>query len=382
MSLARPIRVLIVDDSAMIRKVLHMGLSEDSRFDVVGTAARASIAEDMINSLKPDVITLDIEMPKMNGIDFLLSREKSQKIPTVIISSHTPREAELTIKALEAGAVDVIEKPAGGRAQNLTDIMVEIRNRIAQAADVKDAPIVSIREPIDKGEKVRSLADKRAEAAMPTGAIERDWLFAMGASTGGVQALAAVLPMFPREAPGIVIVQHMPGGFTKSFADRLDSICQMSVKEAEHGDEIRSGQILLAPGGEHHMVVRKTQSTFRVHLIEGDPVCFSRPSVDVLFESVAREVGSKVTAAILTGMGKDGARGMKKIRDGQGRTFAQDEASCTVFGMPRAAHELDASEKLVTLNEIPTAMMDSIGRMPRKNNPVSQKISSLLRQKI
>lgn len=382
MSFARPIRVLIVDDSAMIRKVLHMGLSEDSRFDVVGTAARASIAEEMIKSLKPDVITLDIEMPKMNGIDFLLSRSEDQKIPTVIISSHTPHEASLTIKALEAGAVDVIEKPAGGTAQNLKSIMIDIRNRIAQAANVKGTPALAPRQSVAQSGTIRSLSAKRTEAAMSTGVIERDWLFAIGASTGGVQALATVLPMFPREAPGIVIVQHMPGGFTKSFADRLDSICQMSVKEAEHGDEIRAGQVLLAPGGDLHMVVRKTQSTFRVHLIEGDPVCFSRPSVDVLFESVAREVGPKVTAALLTGMGKDGAQGMRKIREGQGRTFAQDEASCTVFGMPRAAHEVNASEKLITLNDIPAAMMDSIGRMPRKNDTVSQKISSLLRQKI
>lgn len=374
----RPIRVLIVDDSAMIRKVLHLGLSSDDRFEVIGTAARASVAEEMIREHNPDLITLDIEMPGMSGIEFLQSRRGQKNIPTVIISAHTPREAELSIKALELGALDVIEKPSGGLAQGLSGIMADIRQRLVNAASAKQGgQTVSVRKPV-----LTDVADRqpiaKPETLVPRTIVERDWLFAIGASTGGVQALSAILPQFPYDSPGIVIVQHMPRGFTKSFADRLNEICQMTVKEAEHGDEVRAGQILLAPGGDHHMIVRKTPSTFRVHLIEGDPVCFSRPSVDVLFESVAREVGNKVTAAILTGMGKDGANGMLKIRESGGRTFAQNEESCVVFGMPHAAHERNASETLVPLDDIPTTMMNSIGKLP-KNQPQTRQAAPVAR---
>lgn len=375
MNSSRPIRLLIVDDSAMIRKVLHLGLSSDDRFEVVGTAARASTADEMIQDLDPDLITLDIEMPGMSGIEFLQSRQGQKKIPTVIISAHTPREAELSIKALELGALDVIEKPSGGLAQGLSVIMADIRQRLLNAASVKSSGRVS-RPTVPSPVLGLRTANVKPDVQKPTGVIERDWLFAIGASTGGVQALSAILPRFPADSPGIVIVQHMPRGFTKSFASRLDEICQMSVKEAEHGDEIRAGQVLLAPGGDHHMVVRKTQSTFRVHLIEGDPVCFSRPSVDVLFESVAREVGNKVTASILTGMGKDGAAGMLKIRQSGGRTFAQNEESCVVFGMPHAAHERNASEKLVPLDDVPATMMESIGKLAKTQPAQSQVTAS------
>ncbi|AXQ93656.1 chemotaxis response regulator protein-glutamate methylesterase [Cereibacter azotoformans] len=332
-------RVLIVDDSAMVRQVLSQGLATDPRLEVVGTASSAAAARERMAELKPDVVTLDLEMPQMDGLTFLRSYMADAPVPTVVISSLTRASGEVVMRAMEAGAVDIISKPSLGVGEGLPSIMRDICARVWAAA--------------------------RARPTLPSGAVppsmppeaSDDWIHVIGASTGGVQALSRILPFFPARSPGVVIVQHMPMGFTAPFARRLDAICRMRVREAADGDLVLPGLVLIAPGGLRHMELERADRGYRVRLVPGDPVCYSRPSVDRLFTSVAGVAGQAVSAALLTGMGRDGAAGLLAIRRAGGRTFAQDEASSVVYGMPLAARDLNAADEIVTLDDIPARMM-------------------------
>ncbi len=343
------IRVLVVDDSALVRKILTTGLSRDPEIEVIGHASDPYQARDRMVELKPDVLTLDVEMPKMDGVTFLRRFMPILPIPTVVISSLTQRGKQITLDALEAGAVDVIAKPQVNLTDGLPVLLDDICRRVKAAAAVNVAHFV--------GWGPKAGIEPAATLAETT-----DRVIAIGASTGGVQALTHILPAFPADAPGIVIVQHMPAGFTATFAERLNGCCRMRVKEAEAGDRIHSGSILLAPGGTRHMSIARSGGEYRIVLKEGLPVNFSRPAVDVLFHSVAREVGGNAAAALLTGMGKDGAAGLLAIRQAGGRTIAQDEVSSVVFGMPHAAWELGAAERMLSLEKIPAQLVASLSR--------------------
>lgn len=337
----QPVRVLIVDDSAVIRKVLTIGLATDPQIEVVGAAASAQQAREMIGTLCPDVMTLDIEMPRLDGVSFLRELMPTHPLPTVIISSTTQRGAAVTLAALEAGAVDIIAKPSIGVGEGLPAIMAEICQRVRAAAQARPAT---------------QMPDRlRLAAGRPATGTSR--MIAIGASTGGVQALAQILQSLPADAPGIVIVQHMPEGFTSAFARRLNDACAITVREARNGDAVTQGLALLAPGGKMHLTVHGRDPNWHVSLTEGDPVCFSRPSVDVMFRSIARVAGGSVVAALLTGMGKDGAEGLLTIRKAGGVTIAQDEATSVVWGMPAAAVDLGAASAVLPLEAISEALL-------------------------
>jgi two-component system, chemotaxis family, protein-glutamate methylesterase/glutaminase len=340
----KPVRVLIVDDSAMIREVLTRGLSTDPMIEVVGAASGAEQAFQMIESLRPDVMTLDIEMPKMDGVTFLRRLMPHVALPTVVISSATQRGASVTLQALEAGAVDVIAKPSLGIGEGLRDIMADVCRRVQAAAQARPSA----------GASDRAQGSSAGPAAAGQAAV-----IVIGASTGGVQALAQILQQMPHDAPGIVIVQHMPEGFTAAFAARLDATTAIRVREAKDGDRIVPGVALVAPGGSRHLVVTGRAPNLRVALIEGEPECFARPSVNVLFNSAARHCGPRCVAALLTGMGKDGATGLLNLRKAGAITIAQDEASSVVWGMPASAVELGAAGQVLPLGAIPSALIDA-----------------------
>jgi two-component system, chemotaxis family, protein-glutamate methylesterase/glutaminase len=344
-----PIRVLIVDDSAMIRKVLSLGLENDPMIEVVGTAADGEQALELVRTLSPDVITLDIEMPRIDGVTFLRRLMPVRLIPTIVISSLTSDSAEVTLQALEAGAVDIITKPSLGTGNGLPKIMAEICQRVKNAAGAK--PVIG------QG------AGRRSPVLRPV-AIDSSQVIVIGASTGGVQALSSLLPMMPVNAPGIVIVQHMPEGFTASFAKRLDQASSVTVREAQDGDLITPGTALIAPGGKRHMSIVGRSPNLRVTLTEGPPVCFSTPSVDVMFQSAARICGTNCAAALLTGMGKDGAEGLLRIRQAGGRTIAQDEDTSVVWGMPGQAVAIGAAARVLPLAQIGAALLELPPFMP------------------
>jgi len=338
----RPVRVLIVDDSAMIRKVLSLGLATDPMIEVVGTASGAEQAWEMIEALEPDVMTLDIEMPRMDGVTFLRKLMPKVLLPTVVISSATRQGAAVTLQALEAGAVDVIAKPSLGVGEGLTSIMADVCRRVRAAARARRSAMIAVASQVVPGPP-RIVPDSR--------------LIVIGASTGGVQALARVLQMIPHDAPGIVIVQHMPEGFTAAFAQRLDTTTSIRIREARDGDPVQPGVALVAPGGKRHLSLTGRAPNWRVSLVEGPPVSFSTPSVDVMFQSAARLAGRKCSAALLTGMGRDGAEGLLAIRGAGGITIAQDEATSVVWGMPGAAVAVGAAESVLPLDAIAPALL-------------------------
>jgi len=341
--MARPVRVLIVDDSAMIRKVLAMGLSTDPMIEVVGAASGAEQAFQMIHELKPDVMTLDIEMPRMDGVTFLRRLMPVIPLPTVVISSATQKGASVTLQALEAGAVDIIAKPSLKIGEGLPAIMADVCRRVRDAAQARPS----------------AAGPGRAPNIMPVRArSEQNSIILIGASTGGVQALAQILQEMPHDAPGIVIVQHMPEGFTAAFANRLDGTTAIRVREAKDGDSIVPGVALVAPGGDRHLVINGRAPNWHVSLIAGDPECFSRPSVDIMFKSFARHSGRRCVAALLTGMGKDGAQGLLELRRAGAVTIAQDKASSVVWGMPGAAVDIDAATHVLPLPAVSQALLD------------------------
>jgi two-component system, chemotaxis family, protein-glutamate methylesterase/glutaminase len=315
------VRVLIVDDSAVVRHILARELARDAEIEVVGTAPDPYVARDKIVELQPDVITLDLEMPRMDGVTFLRRLMHYRPMPVIIVSSLTPKGGQVALEALDAGAVDVICKP--GSSYSVGDMSVELIDKIKAAASAK------VCRRVDVAIRARPI---RCEAMSRT----TNKVIAIGASTGGTQALQAVLTAMPPNTPGIVIVQHMPEHFTRAFAERLNMLCAIQVKEAEDGDSVIPGRALIAPGSRH-MLMRRSGARYYVEVRDGPLVSRHRPSVDVLFKSVARFVGPNAVGAILTGMGADGADGMLEMHRAGSATIAQDETTCVVFGMPREA---------------------------------------------
>ncbi|MEW6220757.1 MAG: chemotaxis response regulator protein-glutamate methylesterase [Thermodesulfobacteriota bacterium] len=342
------IKVLVIDDSAIVRRVFSEELSREPDIEVVGTAPDPYVARDKIVALKPDVVTLDIEMPRMDGITFLRKLMKYYPLPVIIVSSLTREGGALALEAIEIGAVEVISKP--GSAYSVGDMSVQLAEKIRGASRVNVRQRLA--QAAAKGTGRSQLLVPRTALAQTTNKV-----VAIGASTGGTEALTTVLTQFPPTMPGIVVVQHMPAHFTSSFAQRLDGLCQIRVKEAEDGDSVVPGTCLIAPGN-FHMVMRRSGARYYVNVKSGPMVCHQRPSVDVLFNSVAVYAGANAVGVILTGMGKDGAQGMLKMKEAGARNIAQDEASCVVFGMPREAIEMGAVDRVVPLDQVGRAVMD------------------------
>ncbi|NUO07334.1 MAG: chemotaxis response regulator protein-glutamate methylesterase [Candidatus Brocadia sp.] len=341
----KKVKVLIVDDSAVVRKILSTGLSKDCEIEVVGTAADPFIARDKIIDLKPDVITLDVEMPRMDGISFLQRLMTYYPLPVIMVSSLTQAGCETTLRALEVGALDFVTKPSLDVSHKLDEIVTELAGKIKESVSVK----------VKKKEYYKNTDSKNTgiKYTQTNYALINSThkIIAIGASTGGTEALKEVLMQMPPNAPGILIVQHMPQLFTKSFADRLNSVCSIRVKEAADGDSIIPGMALIAPGN-YHMELRRNGARYFVTINQEPPVRRHRPSVEVLFESVAKYAGSNAVGVIMTGMGDDGARGLLKMKESGAKTIAQDEESCVVFGMPKEAIKVGAVDKVVSLNKI------------------------------
>jgi len=332
------VKLLIVDDSAVVRQKLTAELSKDPEIEVVGTAVDPYIARDKIVALKPDVITLDIEMPRMDGITFLKKLMKHYPLPVVVVSSLTPAGSELALEAIDAGAVDVMCKP--GAAYTIGDLSIELAEKVKAASQVDIS-------------KLRHLTTPKSTPRPLTMALTKttDKVIAIGASTGGTRAIEEMLLRFPPHAPGTVIVQHMPPGFTKSFADRLNALCAVRVKEAENGDSVVPGQVLIAPGNMH-MMLNRSGARYFVEVREGPLVNRHRPSVEVLFRSVAMHAGKNAIGVMLTGMGGDGGHGMLMMKDAGAVNIAQDEATSVVYGMPKVAFELGAVHHVLPLDRI------------------------------
>lgn len=340
------IRVLVVDDSAVVRQILQRELARDPEIEVIGAAPDPYVARDLIVQLKPDVITLDMEMPRMDGLTFLRKLMHYHPLPVVVVSSLTPRGSSLALDALQAGAVEVLCKP--GSAFAVGDLAVELADKIKAAARARLTP--------PPAALAAAPPPPRLALAKTTNKV-----IAIGASTGGTQALQEVLTAFPPNAPGTAIVQHMPENFTRSFAERLNTLCAIEVKEAEDGDSVTPGRALIAPGNRH-MLVRRSGARYYVEVRDGPLVSRHRPSVDVLFKSVAAHVGPNAVGAILTGMGADGADGLKAMRDAGGHTIAQDESSCVVFGMPKEAILRGGAMEVKPLREIAAALLMAASR--------------------
>jgi len=340
------IKVLVVDDSAVVRKVICDELARYHDIQVVGTAVDPYFARDKIVELRPDVVTLDLEMPRMDGLSFLSKLMKHYPLPVVVLSSLTPKNSELAIKALEIGAVEVLCKP--GASYSTKDIAQPLAHAIrsAAAANIKTASAQAPAAP--ERQTVNRLLVQTTHK-----------IIAIGASTGGTKAIEAVLMQMPPTAPGIVIVQHMPEHFTRSFAQRLNEVTPLEVREARDNDHVIPGVALIAPGN-HHMLLTRSGGTYVVKIKDGPRVHYQRPSVDVLFKSVADSAGRNAVGAILTGMGADGASGLLAMRNSGAYTLAQDEASCVVFGMPKEAIKLEAADEVAALEDMTHSILQAL----------------------
>lgn len=350
----RKIRVLIVDDSAVVRQTLEDILSADPGIEVMGTASDPYVAAQRLKSEVPDVITLDIEMPRMDGLTFLEKLMKQHPIPVVICSSVADRGTKNGLRALELGAVEVITKPKVGTKKFLEESRIRLVDKVKAAALAGANPPKRAAKPLKASPKLDADAVIPKGKPQPVGATEKICL--VGASTGGTEALRVYLEAQPVNCPPIAIVQHMPEHFTAAFAKRLNSICQITVKEAVDGDLMLRGQALIAPG-DKHMLLKRSGSKYYVEIKNGPLVSRHRPSVDVLFRSGARYAGRNVVASIMTGMGDDGAKGMKELYDAGAYTIAQDEASCVVFGMPQEAIKHGGVHKVLPLSKISAEMI-------------------------
>ena len=340
------IKVLVVDDSAVVRKIISNELSKHTDITVVGTAPDPFVARDKIVHLRPDVITLDIEMPRMDGLTFLRKLMKYYPLPVVVLSSLTQRGTQIAMEALQAGAVEVLSKP--GSSFSVADLTDQLADKIRGAA----------RARIDTS---RLAEDRQAEPSATSKALIQttNKVVAIGASTGGTEALKKVLSMMPPNSPAMVIVQHMPPHFTTAFAERLDSVCPFEVKEASDGDTVRQGRALLAPGN-FHMLLKRSGAQYYVEVKYGPRIHHQRPAVDVLFRSTAKYAGSNAVGVILTGMGADGAQGLLEMKQNGARTIAQDEKSCVVFGMPKEAIKLGAANKVVSIENVAKEVLSAI----------------------
>jgi two-component system chemotaxis response regulator CheB len=352
-------RVVVIDDSALMRQLLSEVLASDRDLEVVGTASNPVQALDVIARVNPDVLTLDVHMPRMDGLTFLEKLMQVQAMPVVMVSSATSNGCQTTLRALELGAVDYVLKPSLDVERGIQTLAAELIGKVKAAAGARvrnrhtNAAGSPAAEPAPATTRTAGLRPRAAATA--SGPFHR--IVALGASTGGTEALRDVLTAMPPEAPAIVIVQHMPEQFTRSFAERLDGLCRIPVKEAEDNDAVRPGHALLAPGNKHMRLVKSAGGELRVRLGSDEPVCRHRPSVDVLFRSCAEIAGAKTVGAILTGMGADGAAGLLAMRLAGGITLAQDEASCVVFGMPREAIAKGAVCRVLPLDRIGQALL-------------------------
>jgi two-component system chemotaxis response regulator CheB len=341
------IRVLVVDDSAVVRKVLTEELSRYADIEVVGSAVDPYVAREKIVRLRPDVITLDIEMPRMDGLSFLEKLMVHFPLPVIVVSSLAPRNSEAAIRALSLGAVDVIAKP--GASYSVPEVGRDLVRAIRAAAVAR----------------IVKRVDESANAALappaPLGLKTTHAVLAIGASTGGTKAIETVLTRMPADSPATLVVQHMPPGFTRSFAERLNKMCAMEVREASDNDSVAPGTVLIAPGN-FHMLLQRSGAYLSVRVKSGPPVHHQRPAVDILFQSVAQHAGGNAVGVLLTGMGADGARGLLQMREAGAHTIAEDESTCIVYGMPREAIEMGAADEIVPLPLVAARIGDALRR--------------------
>ncbi len=348
MNAPKKIRVLVVDDSALMRQLLSKLIEAEADMEVVGAACDPYVAREMIRARNPDVITLDVEMPKMDGLKFLENVMRLRPMPVLMVSTLTEKGSETSLRALELGAVDFVAKPKLDVARTMGAYAEQLAEKIRTAAQA--------RFPVRAGPVLAPLA-RIGEAS-----ISSDTLIAVGASTGGTEAIRTLLVTLPPDGPGIVIAQHMPEGFTRSFAARLDSLARMRVKEAEEGERVLPGHAYIAPG-HSHLLLQRRGGNYLIRLSQSELVNRHRPSVDVLFRSVAAHAGPKAIGVILTGMGKDGAQGMLEMRRAGAHTLAQDEASCVVFGMPKEAIAIGAVDTIAAIENIPALLLQQLAAM-------------------
>lgn len=349
------IRVLVVDDSALVRSILTEIINRQEDMECIGSANDPLIAREMVRELNPDVLTLDIEMPRMDGIDFLGRLMRLRPMPVIMISTLTARGADVTMKALELGAVDFVAKPRLGVANGLLELSIEIVEKIRIAAAVRTK-----KAPPPKQANQHTQTTSVLEVAVGNKRTSTEKLVCIGASTGGTEAIKEILIRLPSDAPGIVITQHMPAGFTASFAARLNSLCRISVQEAVNGERILPGHAYIAPGGRHLRVSRSGANYVSV-VEDGELVNRHKPSVEVLFKSVANAAGKNAFGIMLTGMGGDGALAMREMKDAGSYNFVQDEASCVVFGMPKEAIFHGAADEVLDVTQIASALMAQLG---------------------
>jgi two-component system chemotaxis response regulator CheB len=347
-------RVVVVDDSALVRSLLTEIINRQPDMVCVGAAADPLVAREMIRETNPDVITLDVEMPRMDGIDFLSKLMRLRPMPVVMVSTLTERGAEVTMRALELGAVDFVAKPKIGIADGLRLLAEDITDkvRIASKAHIRKHHVAAPAAP-------GAPAAARPAPVSSIGRLSTEKIIFIGASTGGTEATKEVLVNLPPDSPAVVITQHMPPGFTRSYAARLDGLCRISVKEAQDGERILPGHAYIAPGGLH-LSVERSGANYIARVQDGEPVNRHKPSVEVLFKSAARVVGPNAVGIMLTGMGADGARAMKELRDAGSYNYVQDEASCVVFGMPREAINAGAAHEVLPLTQIAPKLIERL----------------------
>ena len=341
------IKVLVVDDSAVVRRAISDALSNDPEIEVVGSACDPYVARDKILELNPDVLTLDIEMPRMDGLTFLRILQQHRPMPVIIVSSLTQAGSKAALAALEAGAVDVLAKP--NSSWSIGELAGQLAVRVKGAAKARGMT----------GGPVAASAVASAKTVSTSKHFHPRQIVVLGASTGGTEAIKTVLTRLPATLPGICIVQHIPAVFSRAFAERLNDCCAVNVREAAHGDEVKPGTVLIAPG-DYHMALEWNGRCYVVRLHQGPPLHFTRPAVDVLFNSAAACAGAHALGVVLTGMGADGAQGMKKLKEAGAVTIAQNEKTCVVYGMPRAAVELGVVDQVLPLDAIPGAMVSTL----------------------
>jgi two-component system chemotaxis response regulator CheB len=350
------IKVLCVDDSALVRSLMTEIINSQPDMMVCATAPDPLVARELIKQHNPDVLTLDVEMPRMDGLDFLEKLMRLRPMPVVMVSSLTERGSEITLRALELGAVDFVTKPRVG----IRDGMLEYSEKLADK--IRAASRARVRQTPNAAHAPAASAAHKPSANLNNPLVSTEKLIIVGASTGGTEAIRELLVPLPPDAPGVMIAQHMPPGFTKSFAQRLDGLCRISVKEAEHGERVLPGHAYIAPGHAHLLLVR-SGANYVAHLSDEPPVNRHRPSVDVLFRSAAQHAGKNALGVILTGMGRDGAQGMLEMQQAGAYTFAQDEASCVVFGMPREAIATGGVSEVAPLSEMSRRVMARLNSM-------------------
>lgn len=358
----KKIKVLCVDDSALIRSVMTEIINSQSDMTVVGTAADPLVARDLIKVTNPDVLTLDVEMPRMDGLEFLEKLMRLRPMPVVMVSSLTERGSEIALRALELGAIDFVTKPRLGVRDGLLNYTELIAGKIRTAASARLLPS---RQAV----AARSASDAPQESLLRSPLLSTEKLIIIGASTGGTEAIREVLQPLPPDSPAVLIAQHMPAGFTRSFAQRLDGLCRINVKEAEHGERVLPGYAYIAPGG-FHLSLGRSGANYVAHLDQEPPVNRHRPSIDVLFDSAAKYAGKNAIGIILTGMGKDGAEGLLRMKRAGAHTLAQDEASCVVFGMPREAIALGAVDDVSPLSEVSRRVLAHLRTFGERANRV------------